>query len=37
MNINIKKDFSEVSEKDLNINQEFFNLFQNELNNIYNK
>ena len=37
MNINIKKEFSEVSEKDLNINQEFFNLFQNELNNIYNK
>lgn len=37
MNTNInkkKKEYSEVSDKDLKINSEYFNLFQNELNQI---
>jgi len=32
-----KKEYSEVSENKLNINSDYFNIFQNELKNIFNK
>ncbi len=31
-----KKNYSEVSENNLNINSDYFNIFQNELKNIFN-